>query len=462
MGITIEGIGEDATIHGFGMLIRNCSNVELRNFAVMCCMDDSISVDTDNSNLWIHNLDLFYGKTGGDSDQAKGDGTIDLKLSQYITVSYNHYWDSGKASLLDAGSESADSCVDYITMHHNWFDHSDSRHPRCRNGQSFHIYNNYYDGNAKYGIGSAVGASVFSEANYFRNCKYPFLIGTIGSEGGTVLSGELGGMIKSYADYIEGATAAIKYQTNNTQYDYYEATSRDEQITGITNPYGNSYSNFDTASTMYSYTADTPEVAKEKVEKYAGRINGGDFQYDLSSKQYQQKDGNGVMQTVNADQYYGVDTEFKNLVVNYKSSLVSNNIDSSSSSGGSGSGSGSSSGSIIEGAVVHNFTTDGTTSSVFTINGSTSTKKGSTTYNDLSLTTCLKMESSTSIKFTTSEEMTLTLVFGGTTSAAGKRVKVNDVVYTTDSNGVVTVTLAAGTYTITKGDAINLFLIVLQ
>ena len=37
LNLTIEGIGEDAGINGFGMLIRNAGNVELRNFAVMAC-----------------------------------------------------------------------------------------------------------------------------------------------------------------------------------------------------------------------------------------------------------------------------------------------------------------------------------------------------------------------------------------------------------------------------------------
>ena len=40
-------------------------------------------------------------------------------------------------------------------------------------------------------------------------------------------------------------------------------------------------SNFDTAADFYEYEADSPEVAKEKVEKYAGRIGGGDFKWEF-------------------------------------------------------------------------------------------------------------------------------------------------------------------------------------
>ena len=54
-----------------------------------------------------------------------------------------------QVSVLLCGMKS-ESGPNYITYHHNWFDHSDSRHARVRT-MSVHMYNNYYDGNAKYG-----------------------------------------------------------------------------------------------------------------------------------------------------------------------------------------------------------------------------------------------------------------------------------------------------------------------
>lgn len=59
MNITIEGIGDDATVHNFGFLIRNSQSVEMRNFAIMYFLDDAVSMDTQNSHIWIHNLDIF-------------------------------------------------------------------------------------------------------------------------------------------------------------------------------------------------------------------------------------------------------------------------------------------------------------------------------------------------------------------------------------------------------------------
>ena len=122
--------------------------------------------------------------------------------------------------------------------------------------------------------------------------------------------------------------------------------------------------------------------------------------------------------------------------------------------------SGSSGGTVTAGSYVHNFTENGKTSDFYSITGNTSTSKGSVSYNGLTLTTCLKMESSTNISFTAPSAGTLTLVFGGSTSASGKSVKINGTSTTLDSNGILTMAVTASSYAITKGDSINLFYMV--
>ncbi|GHU86175.1 hypothetical protein FACS189473_5460 [Spirochaetia bacterium] len=161
--VTIEGVGDDATTFGWGVLVRNGGNVEVRNMGFMQFPDDGVSLDTDNHNIWVHNNDFFYGKNGG-GDKNKGDGSLDSKKSGWTTFSYNHFYDSGKCNLLGNGTETPE----YLTYHHNWYDHSDSRHPRVR-FHTVHVYNNYYDGVAKYGIGAAKGGpSIFSEAKRLK------------------------------------------------------------------------------------------------------------------------------------------------------------------------------------------------------------------------------------------------------------------------------------------------------
>ena len=90
INLTIEGVGNDATIYGFGFLIRNCSNVEIRNLGFATLLDDDISFDTGNYNVWTHNCDFFYGKKGS-GDHVKGDGALDVKGTMYATLSYNHF-----------------------------------------------------------------------------------------------------------------------------------------------------------------------------------------------------------------------------------------------------------------------------------------------------------------------------------------------------------------------------------
>lgn len=315
MNITMEGIGDDATIHGFGILLRNAVNVELRNFAIMMCMDDCVSIDTNNKYCWLHHLDLFYGQTGSDSDQAKGDGTLDVKgNSQYITFSYNHLFDSGKSSLCGMKSEKGPNYIDY---HHNWFDHSDSRHPRVRT-MSVHVWNNYYDGCSKYGVGATTGSSVFVENNYFRATKNPMLISLQGTDakGDGTFSKENGGMIKSFGNaYAEKGSSSnytpITHNDNATSFDCYEASSRDEQVPSsyVTLKGSTTYDNFDTdSSLMYSYTPDDAADVPSVVTGYwgAGRLNKGDFSWTFTSSD---------------DTDYGVNKELKAAINSYTSQL---------------------------------------------------------------------------------------------------------------------------------------------
>ncbi|MDE7263207.1 MAG: InlB B-repeat-containing protein [Anaeroplasmataceae bacterium] len=448
-GVTIEGIGEDATANGWGLRIKGSSNVEVRNLGFMNCNSsetDDVGLQQDNHHIWVHNCDFFYGDAGSDKDQVKGDGALDTKKSTYVTHSYNHFWDTGKTNLQGMKSETTEN---YITYHHNWYDHSDSRHPRIRTC-TVHIYNNYFDGNAKYGVGVTMGSSTFVENNYFRNCNNPMLSSGQGTDamGEGTFSGETGGIIKAYGNYIEGGKPVVYYQDNATSFDAYRASSRDEKVpTAIkTVSGGTSYNNFDTASGFYSYEIDSPEMARQKVMKYAGRVGGGDFKWTFDNEV--------------EDTNYLVIQPLKDALVRYNSTLVrvlgiEGSIGGEQNPGGGEETPDNPGGDtpVVTEGIVHNFTTSGIESTAFNITGNLSSSKGSITYKELNLTQCLKMESSTVISFTTQEEMTLMLVF----KEANIKVKIDDVNQTTDSNGILTIILQAGTHTIKKTDQGSLF-----
>ncbi|MFR1651227.1 MAG: hypothetical protein ACLSV0_02470 [Lachnospira eligens] len=533
--VTFEGIGDDATLYEAGVAVFQSTGIEVRNLGLMNWGGggdgDGISLKQ-SRGVWVHNNDVFYGNAGSDGDQAKGDGSMDLKdNSQYVTVSYNHFWDSGKMSLCGMKSESGEN---WITYHHNWFDHSDSRHPRIRT-MSVHVYNNYYDGNSKYGVGAAKDSEAFVEANYFRNCNYPMLSSMQGSDvlAGGIFSGENGGVIKAYNNYMEGQKSVIYANSDAgtttasaTDFDAYLATSRSETVpsTYKAKQGGKTYSNFDTKVDLGVDTADidAPADVPSIVTKYAGRIMGGDFKWTFD---------NSV-----DDTSYSLNRPLKDKLNAYKTSLVS--VGGGSVSSGEkhihnyvstitkkatcaeegeitytctatngtcnkktytevvpktahtygewkvvkeateteeglkshsctvcgaeetasipkkGSTGGTETPEVPTGdSKVHNFTTSGANSSFFVISGNLASNKGTVTYNGLTLTQCLKMESSTSIKFTAPSAGKLTLVFG----ESGKNVKINGKKNASDSNCIVTVDVAAGSVEITKGDTMNLF-----
>ena len=548
--ITVEGVGDDAVADGWGLRIKNASNIEVRNIGFMNCNSgegDNVGLQQKNDYIWVHNCDMFYGNAGSDADQIKGDGALDCKGSTYVTFSYNHFWDSGKSNLL--GLSEGKTTGLYISYHHNWYDHSDSRHPRVRYF-SAHVYNNYYDGIAKYGVGSTLGSSVFVEGNYFRNCKRPMMISMQGTDVWSdtkqandyanvpTFSNEDGGIIKAFNnsfDYPGAQPRFVAYGDPNAAYnisgkisstidfDAYVVENRGDQVpANVKSVYGaNTYNNFDTDASLYvkNQLVDQPAVAKDKVTQFAGRVSGGDLKWTFNNSA--------------DDAAYTVNVGLKAAVTGYKTKLVAVQGEGASSSssqtltssgnenqtvaagvaieqivftwGGdatdvtvsglpasgivfvknsaaktisiSGTPSANvaysittlgatgtpatASGAIVvsdsdvddDEGMIHNFTVSGKNSSFYTITGNLSTGKGTVVYDDLTLTQCLKIESTTNISFTSSKEGVLTLVL----IEPLKKIKIDEVPYTSNESGIVTVTLAAGSHTIKKSDTMNLF-----
>lgn len=456
MNMTFEGVGDDATVYGFGFLLRNTKSVEFRNFAIMRCLDDAMSLDTDNSHVWIHNMDLFYGKKGGAADQAKGDGTVDIKGdSQYITVAYNRFWDNGKASMCGMTSESGPN---YITYHHNWFDHSDSRMARIRT-MSVHMYNNYYQHNDVYGIGATSGSSIFMESNYFDAVKRPIMSSLQGTDamGDGTFSGEKGGLIKAYGNVFANKPANfsyIPYAENNTSFDAYEVSNPSEQVPASVKTLvgGTSYDNFDTnPSLMYAYTADKAEDVPSIVEGFygAGRLNHGDIDFVIPDE------------TVVTNGHQQPWPALASILDAYTSGVVKvfGESDGGTVNPTPDPTPGPTPGPdapVIEGTVTCSFAADGTLSNTsFALTGEAkNVKKEETVIDGTTYTASLKMESKTEVSFTTSQKMTLYVYYG--LSGTNTNVKVDGVKQT---GAPTTVVLEAGAHKITKGDSTTVALI---
>ena len=468
MNMTFEGVGDDATVYGFGFLLREAESVEFRNFAIMRCLDDAMSLDTKNSHVWIHNMDLFYGKKGSAADQAKGDGTVDIKGdSKYVTVAYNRFWDNGKASMCGMKSETGEN---WITYHHNWFDHSDSRMARVRT-MSVHMYNNYYQHCDVYGIGATSGSSIFMESNYFDAVKRPIMSSLQGTDakGDGTFSGEKGGLIKAYGNVFANKPdnfSYITYAENNTSFDAYEVSDPSEQVPASVKTLvgGTSYNNFDTnSSLMYVYAADKAADVPAIVEGFygAGRLNHGDIDFVIPDE------------TVVTNGHQQPWPALASILDAYTSGVVKvfgeSNAAGEGGSTGGGSGDGGGTGGTeggstvtpIEGTVLVTFTDSKPSSSIVTVSGNYATNKGTATIDGTSYSTCVKMESATNISVTVDKKVTMTLYFSSADTKTNARIdgkkpaEVNAVIDSTAKT--MTVTLDAGSHTITKQDTCNLF-----
>ena len=432
--VTIEGIGDDATLYGYGITCKRTKGVECRNLGIMLFGDDGFSMDTDNSNIWIHHNDFYYGAPGSDADQVKGDGSIDMKYnSTNVTVAYNHFFDSGK--VMGCGGSKETVPTYYLTVHHNWFDHCDSRCPRLHYATA-HVYNNYYDGVSVYGMGNTTETSAFMEGNYFRNCPRPMMISGQGTDkwdgaSGT-FSGQSGGMTKAFSNYIAGAQRIVYQDEYPTDFDAYLVDSRDEEIPSsvVSKNGGWAYSNFDTKETMYSAKVEEPEDAMTSCTTYAGRMDGGDLPWTFDN--------------ATEDENHDVIPELKEAILNYQCSLVS--IQQEGSSGGNTDPDPDPSG-IIKGGYIIDLINDG--NSGFTITGTTSSDKGTVTIDGNEYAECLNMDSSADITFTITEPMLMTLCFNG---SAGNRIIVTnlDEITIPDDNMVERTLPTAGVYTIVR------------
>ena len=463
MNMTFEGVGDDATVYGFGFLLREAESVEFRNFAIMRCLDDAMSLDTKNYHVWIHNMDLFYGKKGSAADQAKGDGTVDIKGdSKYVTVAYNRFWDNGKASMCGMKSETGEN---WITYHHNWFDHSDSRMARVRT-MSVHMYNNYYQHNDVYGIGATSGSSIFMESNYFDAVKRPIMSSLQGTDamGDGTFSGEKGGLIKAYGNVFANKPenfSYITYAENNTSFDAYEVSDPSEQVpTSVkTLAGGTSYNNFDTnSSVMYTYVADKAEDVPSIVEGFygAGRLNHGDIDFVIPDETVVT---NGHQQPWPAlasilDAYTsGVVKVFGESNASGEGGSTEGGSTGGSTEGGETGGStgGSEGGSTvtpIEGTVICSFAGGQASNSSFTVTGSFKNSTTGVTVDGNTYKDYLKIESSAgTVSFKTTAKMQMTCYTGD----AKAKLKIDGADVTGDTTkGVVTVTLEAGDHSIAK------------
>lgn len=285
--ITIEGVGADATVNGWGFSFSadgtgrtaeknnkrdgQGENIEVRNLTFRNVPEDCIGingaqkkdqagvVDFQDSaeHVWVHN-NAFYGPknlpdASDEGDKSEGDGAVDFRNGECMTLSYNYFEGYHKTSLIGSGD---DNLQYHVTWHHNWWKNVQSRSPLARQAD-IHIYNNLYDGQTSYCMSLRANSYVYSEFNSFvNNAKDPVKLES--SSGSTIPVGAC----KSYQDDFSGVKAGSVNQAT-------VVTDKTQQVAST-----NKFANFDTATGCYittgDYKLDTLADAKTNIETWGG------------------------------------------------------------------------------------------------------------------------------------------------------------------------------------------------
>ena len=162
-------IGLDgARLFNGGLEMNRRQNIIVRNITFADGTDDTFKINQNTHHVWVDHCDFTRA----------ADGLFDItRQSSYITISWNKFYEHSKTMLI-GHSDSASDDTGYLktTVHHNWFNGTEQRHPRVRFGE-VHVFNNYFLSNALYGVASTMEADVVVEGNFFEGVEFPIYVG---------------------------------------------------------------------------------------------------------------------------------------------------------------------------------------------------------------------------------------------------------------------------------------------
>lgn len=267
--ITIYGT-DSFRMQNVGFFLNEASNIIIRNvYIVQPKADngaDGISMQ-ESTNVWVDHCTFESVNQTKDYEDGSCDVTHETNA---VTISWCHYIKTQKSTLVGhSNSASADEKIT-ITMHHNWFDGSSSRHPRVRFGKA-HVFNNFYDNVTTYGVGSAYGAMVLVENNAFDGVRLPTDICTFpAKKSGSSWVSNLTGSVAGYLYALDNeytnipADASDPYPFTNVEYKKYGGEKLATPLT---------YNDF---KPTYDYVVDDKTRVAEIVKSGAGvgRLSG--------------------------------------------------------------------------------------------------------------------------------------------------------------------------------------------
>ncbi|MDE6778374.1 MAG: hypothetical protein K2J51_02710 [Alistipes sp.] len=259
--ISIYGT-DDFVMENVGFFLKEARNIIIRNVYIKMPKADNgadgISMQ-DSENVWVDHCTFESVNQTHDYE----DGSCDVThATRAVTVSWCHFIKTQKTCLVGhSNSATADKDIT-VTFHHNFFDKSSSRHPRVRFGRA-HVYNNFYDGCTTYGAGSAYGAMVLVEHNYFDGVALPTDICTYpakpsGSSWVSNLQGSVAGYLYECDNEYVNNPSNFRGPFTNVEYTSYNGSK-------LATPY-----TYDDFKPTYSYVVDDASRIAEIVPSGAG------------------------------------------------------------------------------------------------------------------------------------------------------------------------------------------------
>lgn len=261
--LSIYGV-DGFVMENVGLFMVRASNIIVRNIYIKQPKADNgadaISMQKSN-NIWVDHCTFESMNSTKDYE----DGSCDITHGTYnVTVSWCHFIKTQKSCLVGhSNSETADVQI-RATFHHNFFDLSSSRHPRVRFGK-VHVYNNYFNEVSTYGVGSAYGALVLVEDNYFDGVKLPTDICTYPAKpSGSSWVSNLTGSVAGYL-YERGNEYANKPADANEVYPFTNVEYKAYNGEQLATPYV--YADF---KPEYDYLVDAAEALPAIVSSSSG------------------------------------------------------------------------------------------------------------------------------------------------------------------------------------------------
>ena len=166
---SIVGLGAGSGISGASLILDNAQNIVIRNLTIedvnpaLVEAGDGISL-ANGSHVWLDHLRF----------RKISDGHVDMKNSQNITLSWNHF--DGFNPAVCGSQHHYTNLVQQtqVTFHHNFWDKVSGRNPKLIDYRTrAHIFNNYWRNVTYFAVSADEGAQGKLEANYFENSAKP-------------------------------------------------------------------------------------------------------------------------------------------------------------------------------------------------------------------------------------------------------------------------------------------------